>query len=181
MDNSVHKDDRSLRERVIRRIVAITTSLVFLFLLYKGWMFYSLSALKVFKKNYIGYTIRDSGSVSSAIEQAYRAKDYKQAVQLIGKSRNISDNYLAAHAELALNNPSAAIEGFKKVIDLSYVAGGSAYKDAAEYNLILSYIRNRDYDLALELMNRLKGNPGHLYHDKMTGKLFRQVKMLKWR
>ena len=170
--------------KIARRIVAIVASIVFLVLVWQGWRFYSLSASKVFRQNYIEYApdnLKDSGNVPSAVEEAYTARDYKKVVQLVGSSRGIKENFLAAHAQLALNNPSGAITGFKKVIDLGYVAGRSAYKDAAEYNLILSYIRNRDYDLALELMNRVKGNPGHFYHDKMTGKLFRQVKMLKWR
>jgi hypothetical protein len=169
---------------LLKRIVAFAAIVVFMVLVWQGWLFYSLSALKVFKNNYIEYTpdnMRDGNAATSPAEEAYNDKDYKLVVKLVGSSRNIKDNFIAAHAQLALNNPSAAIVGFKKVIDLSYVAGGSEYKDAAEYNLILSYIRNKDYDLALELMNRLKGNPGHLYHDRMTGKLFRQVKMLKWR
>jgi|KBSSwiS6_1023812.scaffolds.fasta_scaffold00985_4 hypothetical protein len=170
--------------KIARRTIAIVASTVFLVLVWQGWLFYSLSASKVFRRNYIEYTpgnLNDNSNVSSAVEEAYMARDYKKVIELVGSSRGIKENFIAAHAQLALNNPSGAITGFKKVIDLGYVAGRSVYKDAAEYNLVLSYIRNRDYDLALELMNRLKGNPHHFYHDKMTGKLFRQVKMLKWR
>ena len=175
MDNS--------SKRILRRVVAVISIIVFLFLVYKVWTFYNLSPGKVFRHNYVEYKLDslENKNAPSGIEQAYISKNYKEVVQLARSSRNIRDNFLLAHAQVALDNAAAAVQAFRKVVDMSYVAGGSTFKDAAEYNLILSYILNKDYDLALEQMTKLKGNPVHQYHDKMTEKLFRQVKMLKWR
>lgn len=186
MDNLLKKDQLLKRyfppDKILRRIVAVFAILAFLFFVYKVWNFYNLSARRVFNSNYSEYklVVTKSGD-SSAIRQSYIINDYKQVILLARSSRSIEDNFLAGHAQLALDNAAAAVTGFKKVIDMSYVAGGSVFKEEAEYDLILSYILNRDYDLALEQMNKVKGNPGHFYHDKMTNKLFRQVKLLKWR
>ena len=50
-----------------------------------------------------------------------------------------------------------------------------------EYYLFLSYIRDRDYNAALAIMEKIKNDPGHIYHKKVTSKLIRQVKLLRWR
>jgi hypothetical protein len=186
MNNALRKDQLLKRyfppDKIFRRVVAVFAILAFVFFVYKVWGFYNLSPRRVFNSNYSEYKLVDAKKDdSSAVRQAYRTDDYKQVVLLARSSRNIEDNFLAGHAQLAMNNAAAAVTGFKKVIDMSYVAGGSVFKEEAEYDLILSYILNRDYDLALEQMTKVKGNPGHFYHDKMTDKLFRQVKLLKWR
>lgn len=170
--------------RMLRRIVAVAASIVFIVLIWQGLLFYNLSSAKVFDDNYVQYSpdnMRDAQSTVSPLTQAYIDKDYQKVISLAANSASAKDNFLTAHAQLALNNATAAISLFKTAIEQSKKEKNAELQDAAEYNLILSYIRNKDYDLALELMNEVEGNPGHLYHDKMTGKLFRQVKMLKWR
>jgi hypothetical protein len=170
--------------RMVRRIVAVAASIVFIVLVWQGLEFYNLSSLKIFDENYIQYSpdnMRDVQTTVSPAIQAYIDKDYKKVIELTENSTSPKDKLLAAHAQLALNNAGAAVSLFKTAIEQSKMEKNAELQDAAEYNLILSYIRNKDYDLALELMNEVEGNPAHLYHDKMTGKLFRQVKMLKWR
>jgi hypothetical protein len=55
------------------------------------------------------------------------------------------------------------------------------FSDEAEYYLALSYIRNRDYDLAIPILEKIKDHPIHIYHEKVDAKLIRKIKMLKWR
>ena len=168
----------------LRKLVAVAASIIFIFLAVQGWIFYNLSAGKVFTSNYIQYVpdgFRDGSTYTSVSQKAYMENDYKKVIQLAAASDSLNDIFLAAHAQLALNNADAAINGFKKVISASDITKTSELKDAAEYNLILSYIKNKDYDLALELMKKIKEDPAHLYSKSITNKLFRQVKMLKWR
>jgi hypothetical protein len=84
-----------------------------------------------------------------------------------------------AFAELR-NNDSAIVE-FKKVIAANKLAAKPVYNDEAEYYLALQYVRNKNYDYALELLNKINETPGHLYNDKVTDKLIRKVKTLKRR
>jgi tetratricopeptide (TPR) repeat protein len=169
---------------LLRRVVAVAASIIFIFLVAQGWIFYNLSAVKVFDANYIQYIpdgFRGGEIKISDAQKAYQEKDYKKVIRLAAATDSINDNFLAAHSQLALNNAAAAVSGFKKVIAQSTAATVSELKDAAEYNLALAYVKNKDYDLALDLMNKIKDSPGHLYHNNITGKLVRQVKMLKWR
>jgi tetratricopeptide (TPR) repeat protein len=168
----------------LRKIVAVAASIIFIFLAVQGWIFYNLSAGKVFTANYIQYVpdgFRDGSTNISASQKAYMENDYKKVIQLAAGSESPNDHFLAAHAQLALNNAEAAVDGFKKVIASSDKTKTTELKDAAEYNLVLSLIKNKDYDLALDLMKKIKENPAHLYYKNITSKLFRQVKMLKWR
>ncbi len=168
----------------LRKVVAVAASIIFIFLAVQGWIFYNLSAGKVFTANYIQFVpddFRDGSTNITASQKAYLENDYKKVIQLAAASDSINDNFLAAHAQLALNNTDAAINGFKKVIAANSNAITSELNDAAEYNLILSFIKNKDYDLALNLMKKIKDNPAHLYYKNVKNKLIRQVKMLKWR
>ena len=74
-----------------------------------------------------------------------------------------------------------SIRAFKKVIDDNKAAGSAVFRDEAEYYLALTYIRNRDFDFALDLLRNIAENQGHLYNKQVTVNLIRQVKLLKWR
>lgn len=168
----------------LRKIVAVAASIIFIILAWQGWIVYNLSAGKVFTENYIQYVpdgFRDGSTNISVSQKAYMENDYKKVIQLATVSGSLNDFFLEAHSQLALNNAEAAVNGFKKVIAASDISKTSELKDAAEFNLILSFIKNKDYDLALDLMKKIKENTAHLYNKNISNKLFRQVKMLKWR
>ncbi len=173
--------------RIIRYSIAAAASVILIVGGIIAYNFYNLSSGKVFASNYHSYelsTLRDGDTLQfSAVEKAYREKDYKKAVELISHQSSIpvKETFLAGMSYMELGNNARAIEELKKVIIRNETDKTNLFKDEAEYYLALTYIRNRDYDFALDLLRRIKENPGHLYHEKVTGKLIRQVKMLKWR
>jgi tetratricopeptide (TPR) repeat protein len=173
--------------RILRYGIAVAASVILIVGGIIGYNFYNLSSEKVFASNYHSYelgTVRDADTVKvSPIEMAYRDKDYRKAATLFSGYSDvpIKENFLAAMSYLELGNNPAAIGAFKKVIAGNERAKSNLFKDEAEYYLALTYIRNRDYDFAIDLFRSIKENPEHLYHEKATGKLIRQLKMLKWR
>jgi predicted negative regulator of RcsB-dependent stress response len=82
---------------------------------------------------------------------------------------------------LETNDLSRAISNFQVVIADVKDDKNYALKDAAEYYLALAYLKNNDYDQAIELMNTIHNNSSHLYTKKFTLKYVRKVKRLKWR
>ncbi len=173
--------------RIIRYSIAIAASVVLIVGSIIGYNFYSLSSDKVFASNYHSYelsTLRDGDTLQvSMVEKAYRDTNYKKVVELhslIG-SNSIKETFLAAMSYVELGNNTKAIDEFKKVIAEDETANTNLFKDEAEYYLALTYISNKDYDFALELLRKTRDNPNNPYHKKVTGKLIRQVKMLKWR
>jgi len=185
-DSEPIEEPRKTRQ-IIRYSIAVAASLVLIIACITGYNFYKLSSNKVFASNYHSYelnTVRDGDSTQvSPVEKAYREKDYKGTVELISQQRTLSvkETFLAGMSYIELGNNAKAIEEFKKVIAGSEDAQNNLFKDQAEYYLALTYIRDKDYDFALDMLRNIKENHGHLYHKKVTGKLIRQVKLLKWR
>jgi tetratricopeptide (TPR) repeat protein len=173
--------------RILRYSIAVAASVVLIVGSIIGYNFYNLSSNKVFSSNYHSYdlgSVRDSDTLKiSAVELAYRAKDYKKTIELQEQYNSIplKETFLAGMSYMELANNARAIIAFNRVIAENDSAKTNLFKDEAEYYLALTYIRNKDFDFALDLLRSIKNNPEHIYHEKITGKLIRQVKMLKWR
>jgi tetratricopeptide (TPR) repeat protein len=172
--------------RVVRYSVAVAASLLLLVGGYWAYNFFTLSPDKVFASNYRSYelvTVRDGGNnKTSAIEEAYKEKKYAEVVGVaFDRPFTTKELFLRAMSYSELADNSKAIEEYKKVIAENEAAKTSAFNQQAEYYLALTYIRNKDYDFAIDLLNKIQDDPNHLYHEKVSNKLIRQVKMLKWR
>jgi predicted negative regulator of RcsB-dependent stress response len=84
-------------------------------------------------------------------------------------------------AYLETNDLPKAISSFQVVIADVKDEKAPVLKDAAEYYLALAYLKNNDYDQAIELMNTIHDNSSHLYTKKFSRKYINRVKRLKWR
>jgi tetratricopeptide (TPR) repeat protein len=177
----------SSARRIFRYSIAVAASVILIAAGIWGYNFYTLSSNKVFASNYHSYelsTLRDIDPQQlSPVEKAYRDKDYKRVVELNSQNQAapVKETFLTAMAMVELKENTKAIDVFKKVIAEDEAVKTDLFKDEAEYYLALTYIRDGDYDFALELLRNIKNDPAHLYNGKVTGKLIRQVKMLKWR
>ena len=172
--------------KIIRYSISVAASLLLLIGGYMAYNFFTLSPNKVFTSTYQTYemiTVRDGNSHETPVEKAYREKNYNEVLRIYnaGEEPSPKGEFLCGAAALELGDNSKAIKCFKEVLDANQQSSTVVLNDEAGYYLSLSYIRNRNYSLALELMNKIKDNPNHLYKEKITGKLIRQVKMLKWR
>ena len=173
-------------KKIIRYSIAVAASLVLIIGSYMAYNFYSLSADKVFASNYQTYqlvTVRDGNTIESPAEKAYRENNYAEVIRIhdAGEDHTPKGEFLCGAAALELKENDKAIKCFKEVLDADRQTGQSVLKDEAEYYLSLTYIRNKDYESALVLMNTIQGNPNHLYNERISSKLIRQVRMLKKR
>jgi len=174
------------RRLIVRYTVAVAASILLLFVGYWVYTFYTLSPNKLYADNYFTYeltTSRDSGSSQeSGIEKAYREKKYDEVIRLNAVSVvSAKDIFLTGLSYLEKGDPSRAISSFQVVLTDADKTKPSALKDETEYYLALAYLKNRDYDQSIELMIQIHDSPDHIYKDKISGKLIRKVKMLKWR
>jgi tetratricopeptide (TPR) repeat protein len=172
--------------RMVRYSIAIAASLLLLIGGYWAYNFFTLSPDKVFASNYRSYelvTVRDGGTNEiSAIEESYKEKKYAEVVGItFDRPFTTKELFLRAMSYSELADNLKAIDEYKKVIALNEGAGASAFRQQAEYCLALCYIRTEDYDLALDILNKIHDAPDHLYKEKVSNKLIRQVKLLKWR
>jgi tetratricopeptide (TPR) repeat protein len=173
------------RRKNIRTIIAVAASVLLLITGYVAYNFINLSAEKVYSSNYKPYelsTVRSGGSIEkSLLEESYAAKEYDKVVSTqFDRAFTIPELFLRAMSYLALDKNDKAIAEYKKVIGENETAKTSIFKQEAEYYLALTYIRNKEYSAALLLLHKIQDDPSHLYHEKVTNQLIRQVKMLNW-
>ncbi len=176
----------SSRKKIVRYSIAVAACAL---LVVAGITLFgsrTVSADKVFASNYHSYELsitRDAGKELTPAEKAYSEKNYREVLRIhdAGEDKTAKGEFLCGAASLELENNSMAIKCFNEVLDINKQSASLMLQDETEYYLALSYLRNKDYDLALDLMRKIKDNPDHLYQEKVTGKLIRQVKMLKRR
>ncbi len=123
-------------------------------------------------------TVRGTNS-SLPVEEAYRGKNYKEVLRLYETTApSIKSSFLAGAAALEMNNPAFARDRFAQVIEQNKTAGSRILLDEAEYYLSLTLVRLRKYDEALVWLEKIHGDAGHTYHDKVTGGLLSDVQKL---
>ncbi len=171
---------------IIRYTIAVAASLLLIVGSYMAYNFFTLSPDKVFASRYQSYelaTLRDDNTSETAVEKAYREKNYKEVLRIhdAGLDHTPKGEFLCGAAALEVKDNTKAIKCFNEVIVANKQSAQPVLNDEAEYYLSLSYVRNRDYDYALDIMNKIREEPDHKYHSAVTAKLVRQVKMLKWR
>lgn len=193
--SSVHKEMIKERQvpvkklsnanRPLRYAIAIAASILLIIGGYIGYNFYVLSSERVFAANFQSYelnTVRDAVTTETEMEKTYKEGKYKEVIEFsYDRPFTIKEDFLRAMAFSETGDNSNAILSFKRVMEENKTAGTSIFNDEAEFYLALVYIRNKDFDFALELLKKIQSDPEHLYYSSVTKKLVRQVKMLKWR
>ena len=184
-DNKIHVEKIKFRiKRIIRYSVAFVSGVTLLVLCYWAYIFYTLSPNNLFADNYIPYKAEtlDSGNKHSDIEKAYRESNFTKVIELNAKSPLFpKDILLTGLAFLETGNLSKAISSFQVVLADADKTKSTVLTDEAEYYLALAFLKNRDYDQAIELMIRIHDNPRHTHYGKFSRSYIRRVKMLKWR
>lgn len=186
-DNKNHKQKTKFKiKRIVRYSVAVASGVTLLVLCYWAYTFYTLSPNNLYANNYIPYKIENPvtgyGDKLSDIEKAYRESNFNQVIQLNTAGPLFPrDILLTGLAFLETGNLSKAISSFQVVLADADKTKSSVLTDEAEYYLALAFLKNRDYDQAIELMIRIHDNPQHTHHEKFSRSYIRRVKMLKWR
>jgi tetratricopeptide (TPR) repeat protein len=185
-ENEIAVNKVSKLRRIIRYSVAVATSIFLVIIFIEGCKFYKLSSQKLYAENYTPYDLKATDSTVdstvSKIEQAYREKKYGAVISLNKISvLSIKDVFLTGMSFLETNDYSRAISNFQLVIADVKDNKALGLKDAAEYYLALAYLRNNDYDQAIELMNTIHDSSTHLYKARFSRKYINRVKRLKWR
>jgi tetratricopeptide (TPR) repeat protein len=182
------KQKREIR-KIIRYTISVAATIALVFFIYQVYQFYQLSPGKLFTQTYIPYDpsrFRNSDTAQStspsAIEDAYIKKDYRLITSMVlHRPFTPKEGLLRGLAFLETGDLSRAVTSFQTVLIEPYDKIPTITRHQLEYYLALAYLKNRDYDQALELMEKVHDEPNHTYTGKFTRKYIRKVKMLKWR
>lgn len=167
--------------KMIRYTSAVAAGVLLLIGVFYAYQFFSVSPEKVFSANYQPYelsTVRGTNA-NLPIEEAYRGKNYKEVIRLYATAvPSIKGSFLAGAAALEMNDPAMAKSRFMQVIEDNKAAGSRVLLDEAEYYLSLTLIRLHSYDEALVWLEKIQGDAGHTYHNKVADGLLNDVRKL---
>lgn len=177
----------SSSRKIFRYTMAAAASLILMIGAWMLYSFFSLSADKVFASNYQSYELPanrgDQRSALTVSETLFTNHQYQELLSQFREKKlvTISDQFLCGMAAIELKDDKQAINIFRNLLEDNKRTGNTRYSDQAEYYLALTYIRNKDYDFALPILQKIKQDPAHTYQNKITGRMIRNVKLLKWR
>ena len=123
----------------------------------------------IYQKYYSSYSLNTSRGVSAqdAQEQAYTNKNWADVLSLFDKSKAKSNKsyFIAGMADLELKKYDDAISKFQHIIAANVLSGGDYFQDEAEFYLAMSWLGRGDANEALPLLDKIKANNSHLYHN----------------
>jgi tetratricopeptide (TPR) repeat protein len=175
------KQDRSPAKVInMRKAVRITMAVAAsLLLIVVGVKFFnaSNSPEQLYNDTFVDYSLpveRGAQQNNTTVEKDYASRNYTAVIK-DAQSNTLSgkDSFLTAISYLKTGNTTTAIQW------LNTVNGGSSFYPDAQFYLSLAYLKNKNYDKALELMNQIHDNRDHPYNSSISSELIEKVKKLK--
>jgi tetratricopeptide (TPR) repeat protein len=124
----------------------------------------------IFENNYTAYelAVTRGEDASKEIEKAYRAKNWGAlyiAFQTT-HTKTQEDYFLTAMAHMEQKDYYEAISLLKTLIQYN-ASREPLFQDEAEYYLAMNYLATGQSQQALDLFNKIKADPGHLFHTRV--------------
>jgi tetratricopeptide (TPR) repeat protein len=144
-----------------------------------GFYIYQVNPDKTYNSAYVDYTVAEQRGNDrlTEIEKAYHENNFTAVTQL-ANSRPVSakEELLKGLSYMKLNQVDSAIHTFQNIVQQNTI-----YKPDAEFYLALSFVKSKKYDDALLLMQKIRDDSSHLYHEYVSKKLIRETKILRWK
>jgi|GEM_PF-383269 len=144
-----------------------------------------LSSSSLYSEYYTSYEINTSRGNASrdAIEKAYIAKNWSEVLALFspGKDRSNKTDFLAGLADLELKRFDDAIAHFEQIIASNSHSGGDYFEDEAEYYLAISWLAKDKVNEAMPILEKIRANKNHLYHDKVEKMSFTDLRLVQYK
>lgn len=122
----------------------------------------------LYKEYYSSYDLNNMRGAGAAdpMEQAYNNKNWEEVINLFNSSKEKSNQsyFLTGMANLELKNYPDAIEKFNQVLAENTRSGSDYYQDETEYYLAMSFLANNEAAKAMPLLEKIKADKDHLYH-----------------
>lgn len=143
-----------------RKPLSIAAAVAILICLSTMGKFALTSPKDVYDRYYSSYDIPTArgGEDLDPLEQAYQARNWSMADHLLTADAPPRDRFLAGMAYMEQGQYAGAIDIFKPLTQ------GTQYKDESEYYLAMAYLANHQAAPALELIDRIKADPDHVFH-----------------
>lgn len=145
----------------------------------------SVSSSSLYNRYYASYDLNTTRGESSErpVQKAYSARNWNAVIALAdnAKEKDNQTEFLAGMADLELNKCNDAIAHFEQVIAANAQAGTDYYQDEAEYYLAISWLACKKVNLAMPILEKIKANPHHQYHEKVTKMSFFDLRLAQFK
>jgi hypothetical protein len=145
------------------RVAAIIVLFICVASVYK---YGSVSNQSFYNKQFTGYELSNRRGQEAHNEEvdAYRNNNWNEVVSNFkaGENKSNQRSFLAAMAEMHLNHFPDAISIFENIIFTK--SADKDYVEESEYYLSLAYLMNHQGAKAIQIINKIKSNPNHLYY-----------------
>jgi tetratricopeptide (TPR) repeat protein len=173
MMQELKKDKASAKvinmKKVVRYTMAVAASILLVLV--------GIQTFKYFNETFVEYSVsneRGTAGNTTTIEIDYKNRNYASVIK-DAQSNSLSpkDSFLTAVSFLQTGNTSSAIQW------LNRINANSPYHQDAEFYLSLAYLKNKDYDKALDLMQQIHDDSNHPYHANISDDVIKKLKKLK--
>lgn len=142
-----------------------------------GYQYASINENSIFQDANIEYkTVVTRGDAQDKLVALFSSHDYESYLSAYKATndKTTEDQLMAGIALMNLGNTSASIETLEPL-----TKGVSVEKDAAEYYLALNYLKNKEFEKALQLLEAINANQEHGYHSKVGNWLIQKIKIAR--
>jgi tetratricopeptide (TPR) repeat protein len=143
------------------------------------------SSSSLYNKYYSSYALSTSRGTATqdAMEEAYNSKNWTAVIALFhaAKEKTNQSYFLTGMANLELKKYDEAIDKFQQVIAANVQSGSDYFQDEAEFYLAMSWLGRNDVNEALPILEKIKDNKGHLYHDIVAKMSFTDLRIAQYK
>jgi len=167
-----------------RYTMRVAAGLLFFVGAFGVYKYMSVTPQSVYQEYYQEYELgRTRGVESTTIENAFRNEKWNDVITIANAQTQTDNKYLflSGVAFLETGNISEAINRLNTVIVSNSRTGDDYFNDEAEFYLSLAHIRNNNPGQANILLNRIKANKTHLYHQAAVKSSKLDLKVLDWK
>lgn len=174
--SSVHKEGKVVPMRkFVKYSLAVAASVIIILVGVNIFTSSQPSSDKLYNEAFVDYDVSGvrGNENQTDIVKLYQNRNYS-AVTEKAKAQNLAqkDSLLIGLSFLQQSKLTDAINWFKAI------SVQSSTKDDAEFYLALAYLKNKNFNEALNLMEQIHSNTNHIYHNQFSEVYINEVKKL---
>jgi hypothetical protein len=148
------------------------------------WKYATISSGSLYDKYYSSYSLNTSRGASDkdAMENAYETRDWNTVIASFNPAKRTNKtDFLTGMADLELKKIDEAIEHFEQILAVNAQTGTDYFQDEAQYYLAISWLAKDKVNEALPILEKIRADRSHLYHDKVEKMSFLDLRLVQYK
>lgn len=169
----------------MRSIYRVAACVLFLIVAAGGFKYVTTSSKNMYKDAFMPYALNTNrgNAGNNSIEDAYRNKNWNEVISSFNQTIQKDNNafFLCGMANMQLQHFAAASEQFKQVLKNNAQTGDDYFHDEAQYYLAMSLLANNQAKEAITIINQIRADKSHLYHQRAAGISSANLRILEFK